>query len=128
MKRDRSARLREASRSASLARWRDKLGREDVVLVDRPGRGYGADYAVNVTTHAALVGALMPTSHNMIIYALAAGGSVSIGALIAAGLLRLPIWALGFVFLARGAGVSFLIGEVAAASMMAKPAPVKKLA
>jgi tripartite ATP-independent transporter DctM subunit len=49
--------------------------------------GYGADYAVNVTTHAALVGALMPTSHNMIIYALAAGGSVSIGALIAAGLM-----------------------------------------
>lgn len=29
----------------------------------------------------------MPTSHNMIIYALAAGGKVSIGALIAAGLL-----------------------------------------
>ena len=26
--------------------------------------GYDADYAVNVTTHAALVGALMPTSHN----------------------------------------------------------------
>ncbi len=50
-------------------------------------KGYHADYAVNVTTHAALVGALMPTSHNMIIYALAAGGSVSIGALIAAGLL-----------------------------------------
>ena len=38
--------------------------------------GYHADYAVNVTTHAALVGALMPTSHNMIIYALAAGGKV----------------------------------------------------
>ena len=30
--------------------------------------GYSADYAVNVTTHAALAGALMPTSHNMIIY------------------------------------------------------------
>ncbi|MFK4485357.1 TRAP transporter large permease [Bradyrhizobium sp. USDA 336] len=49
--------------------------------------GYDTDYAVNVTTHASLVGALMPTSHNMIIYALAAGGKVSIGALIAAGLL-----------------------------------------
>ena len=49
--------------------------------------GYHADYAVNVTTHAALVGALMPTSHNMIIYALAAGGTASIGALILAGLL-----------------------------------------
>src|SRR5215470_16827983 len=30
--------------------------------------GYSADYAVNVTTHAALAGALMPTSHNMSIY------------------------------------------------------------
>ena len=49
--------------------------------------GYDADYAVNVTTHASLVGALMPTSHNMIIYSLAAGGKVSIAALIAAGLI-----------------------------------------
>src|SRR4051794_28363478 len=49
--------------------------------------GYHADYAVNVTTHAALVGALMPTSHNIIIYALAAGGKASIGALILAGIL-----------------------------------------
>jgi tripartite ATP-independent transporter DctM subunit len=49
--------------------------------------GYDADYAVNVTTHASLVGALMPTSHNMIIYSLAAGGKVSIAALILAGLL-----------------------------------------
>src|SRR3954467_13886548 len=49
--------------------------------------GYHADYAVNVTTHAALVGALMPPSHNMIIYTLAAGGKVSIAALILAGLM-----------------------------------------
>src|SRR4051812_36490039 len=48
--------------------------------------GYHADYAVNMTTHASLVGALMPTSHNMIIYALAAGGKVSIAALILAGM------------------------------------------
>jgi len=45
VKRDRSARLRAASHEACLARWRTKLGREDVVLVDRPGRGYGADYS-----------------------------------------------------------------------------------
>ena len=49
--------------------------------------GYDADYVVNVTTHAALVGALMPTSHNMIIDTLAAGGKVSIAMLIAAGLM-----------------------------------------
>jgi threonylcarbamoyladenosine tRNA methylthiotransferase MtaB len=45
VKRERSERLRTASRHASLARWRSKLGEEDVVLVDRPGRGYGADYS-----------------------------------------------------------------------------------
>jgi tripartite ATP-independent transporter DctM subunit len=49
--------------------------------------GYHADYAVNVTTHASLVGALMPTSHNMVIYAFAAGGAVSISSLIMAGMI-----------------------------------------
>lgn len=49
--------------------------------------GYHADYAVNVTTHAALVGALMPTSHNMIIYTLSTGGRVSMGHLILAGVI-----------------------------------------
>jgi tripartite ATP-independent transporter DctM subunit len=50
--------------------------------------GYDADYAVNVTTHAALVGAIMPTSHNLIIFTLATAGiaSVSIVGLILAGL------------------------------------------
>jgi threonylcarbamoyladenosine tRNA methylthiotransferase MtaB len=45
VKRERSARLRAASDEASIARWRAKLGTEDVVLVDRPGRGYGDDYS-----------------------------------------------------------------------------------
>lgn len=60
--------------------------------------GYSADYAVNVTTHASLTGALMPTSHNMIIYAFAAQAAtgmidghvikgVSIGDLMFAGLI-----------------------------------------
>jgi threonylcarbamoyladenosine tRNA methylthiotransferase MtaB len=44
-KRERSARLRELSDDACRARWRTKLGRDDVVLVDRPGRGYGDDYS-----------------------------------------------------------------------------------
>jgi hypothetical protein len=44
-KRERSARLRAASDAACAARWRAKLGSEDVVLVDRPGRGYGDDYS-----------------------------------------------------------------------------------
>jgi threonylcarbamoyladenosine tRNA methylthiotransferase MtaB len=45
VKRERSERLREQSRVASLERWRSKLGCDDVVLVDRPGRGYGDDYS-----------------------------------------------------------------------------------
>ena len=43
--------------------------------------GYDADYAVNVTTHSALVGAVMPTSHNLIIYTLATAGIASVSAL-----------------------------------------------
>jgi threonylcarbamoyladenosine tRNA methylthiotransferase MtaB len=43
-KRERGARLRAASHDACLAHWRTKIGGEDLVLVDRPGRGYGADY------------------------------------------------------------------------------------
>jgi threonylcarbamoyladenosine tRNA methylthiotransferase MtaB len=45
LKKDRSARLRAASEAACLARWREKIGADDVVLVDRPGRGYGDDYS-----------------------------------------------------------------------------------
>jgi threonylcarbamoyladenosine tRNA methylthiotransferase MtaB len=45
VKRERGKRLRELSQVASLERWRTKVGREDVVLIDRPGRGYGDDYS-----------------------------------------------------------------------------------
>ena len=45
VKKERSARLRGASDAACLARWRRKVGADDIVLVDRPGRGYGDDYS-----------------------------------------------------------------------------------
>jgi len=41
-KKERSARLRALSHELCVARWRTKT--HDVVLVDRPGRGYGDDY------------------------------------------------------------------------------------
>jgi len=44
VKKERAARLRAWSDDACLRRWRSKLGSADVVLVDRPGRGYGDDY------------------------------------------------------------------------------------
>ncbi|MGC3963112.1 MAG: TRAP transporter large permease [Rhodocyclaceae bacterium] len=57
-----------------------------VLIPSMKREGYDADYAVNVTTHAALVGALMPTSHNIIIYTLACGGMASVTSLILAGI------------------------------------------
>ncbi|MBA4227148.1 MAG: C4-dicarboxylate ABC transporter permease [Hyphomonas sp.] len=48
-------------------------------------KGYGADYAVNVTVSAAIVGLLIPPSHNMIIYSAASGIGVPIGDLFLAG-------------------------------------------
>src|SRR5581483_11148763 len=43
-KAERSARLRALSDELCRRRWRGKLGRVEPVLVDRPGRGYAADY------------------------------------------------------------------------------------
>jgi threonylcarbamoyladenosine tRNA methylthiotransferase MtaB len=44
-KKERGARLRALSHELERRRWHTKLGRDDVVLVDRPGRGYGDDYS-----------------------------------------------------------------------------------
>lgn len=44
VKRERSARLRAASDAACRARWLQRVGSEDTVLVDRPGLGYADDY------------------------------------------------------------------------------------
>jgi threonylcarbamoyladenosine tRNA methylthiotransferase MtaB len=45
VKKERSARLRAFSDASCRARWREKVGARDIVLVDRPGRGYGDDYS-----------------------------------------------------------------------------------
>jgi threonylcarbamoyladenosine tRNA methylthiotransferase MtaB len=45
VKKERSARLRALSESKCRERWLAKVGTNDVVLVDRPGRGYGDDYS-----------------------------------------------------------------------------------
>ena len=45
VKKERSARLRAASDDACRRRWLSKIGAEDLILVDRPGRGYGDDYS-----------------------------------------------------------------------------------
>ncbi|WP_341213041.1 TRAP transporter large permease [uncultured Limimaricola sp.] len=48
-------------------------------------RGYRPDYAVNVTVTSSIAGIVIPPSHNMIIFAIAAGGGVSISKLFVAG-------------------------------------------
>lgn len=50
-------------------------------------KGYDRDFAVNVTSSAAVLGLIIPPSHNMIIYSAAAAVSISIGDLFIAGLL-----------------------------------------
>ena len=50
-------------------------------------KGYDDDFAVNVTATGSTTGLLIPPSHNMIIYSIAAGGSVSIVSLFLAGIL-----------------------------------------
>jgi tripartite ATP-independent transporter DctM subunit len=49
--------------------------------------GYDADYSVNVTVTSSIAGILIPPSHNMILYAVAAGGGISIIKLFLAGVI-----------------------------------------
>jgi TRAP-type C4-dicarboxylate transport system permease large subunit len=48
-------------------------------------QGYDREFAVGLTVTTACQGVLIPPSHNMVIYALAAGGGISIGKLFVAG-------------------------------------------
>jgi len=50
-------------------------------------RGYDADYAVNITVVSSIIALLLPPSHNMIIYSIAAGGRISIADLFTAGII-----------------------------------------
>ncbi|GAA5176282.1 MULTISPECIES: TRAP transporter large permease [Halomonadaceae] len=49
-------------------------------------KGYDADYAVNVTVTSSIAGVVIPPSQNMILYAVAAGGGISITKLFIAGI------------------------------------------
>lgn len=48
-------------------------------------KGYDDDYAVNVTVTSSIAGVMIPPSHNMILYGVAAGGGISISQLFMAG-------------------------------------------
>ncbi|MBO6895485.1 MAG: TRAP transporter large permease [Roseibium sp.] len=50
-------------------------------------KGYRPDYAVNVTVTSSIAGIVIPPSHNMIIFVVAAGGGISISKLFLAGVI-----------------------------------------
>lgn len=58
-----------------------------IMIPQMKARGYGADYAVNVTSMAALIALMIPPSHNMIIYSISGGGRISIADLFTAGII-----------------------------------------
>jgi tripartite ATP-independent transporter DctM subunit len=49
-------------------------------------KGYDADYAVNVTVTSSVAGVVVPPSHNIILYVVAAGGSISVSRLFMGGI------------------------------------------
>jgi tripartite ATP-independent transporter DctM subunit len=57
-----------------------------LMIPQMAARGYDRDYAVNVTVNAAIIALMIPPSHNMIIYSIAAGGNVSVADLFTAGI------------------------------------------
>ena len=63
-------------------------------------KGYDADYAVNVSATSAITGLLIPPSHNMIIYAAAAGVSISLADLFLAGIVPGILTGLALMFAA----------------------------
>ncbi|MCB1341684.1 MAG: TRAP transporter large permease, partial [Pseudooceanicola sp.] len=60
-------------------------------------RGYGADYAVNITVVGSIIALMIPPSHNMIIYSISAGGKISIADLFTAGIIPGLILALSLM-------------------------------
>ncbi|TDX25416.1 TRAP transporter large permease [Rhodovulum visakhapatnamense] len=64
-------------------------------------RGYGTDYAVNITVVSSIIALMIPPSHNMIIYSISAGGKISIADLFTAGIVPGLLLALSLMVAAR---------------------------
>ena len=58
-----------------------------IMIPQMARHGYAKDYAVNVTVNSAIIALMIPPSHNMIIYSLSAGGTISIADLFTAGIM-----------------------------------------
>ena len=87
--------------------------------------GYDRDFATTVTMASSVQGMLVPPSHNMIIYAMAVGGGVSVGALFMAGLvpgvlLGLALMAYSYIVSVRRSypvEAGFAMGELGRAAL-----------
>lgn len=75
----------------------DVSGLGAIVIPAMQRKGYAKDFSVALTVTTAVQAVLIPPSHNMIIYALAAGGAASIGKLLLAG--AVPGVALGIALM-----------------------------
>ena len=64
-------------------------------------KGYDTDYAVNITVTSSIAGIVIPPSHNMILYAVAAGGGISISKLFVAGIFPGILMCLALTLVAR---------------------------
>lgn len=63
------------------------IGKGFKVIQVMKEKGYRPDYAVNVTVTSSIAGIVIPPSHNMIIFVVAAGGGISISKLFLAGVI-----------------------------------------
>ena len=70
--------------SGSVVADTSALGTIMIPMMEK--QGYDKEFATANTVTSSIVGLLIPPSHNMIIFAMAAGGGVSIGALFLAGI------------------------------------------
>ncbi|TCM93205.1 tripartite ATP-independent transporter DctM subunit [Paenibacillus sp. BK033] len=74
-----------------------------VMIPSMRKKGYDNDYSVGVTVSSAIQGVVVPPSHNLVLYSLAAGGGISITSLFLAGivpgiLMCISLMATSYVF------------------------------
>ncbi|MCM3630444.1 TRAP transporter large permease [Paenibacillus glycanilyticus] len=74
-----------------------------VMIPSMKKKGYDTDYSVGVTVSSAIQGVVVPPSHNLVLYSLAAGGGISITSLFLAGivpgiLMCISLMATSYVF------------------------------
>jgi len=81
--------------SGSVVADTSSLGTVMIPMMEK--QGYDKNFAVANTVTSSIVGLLIPPSHNMIIFAMAAGGGVSIAALFLAGIIPAIVLGVGLM-------------------------------